>query len=146
MQIRLIKEDDAGLLVPVFDAYRQFYEQPSNEADARGYLEARLFASDCFGVVAINGDGKAAGFGLVYPTWSSVRMAPVWVLNDFYVVPDARGSDLASDLMEALFSHARQRGVGQISLITHETNVRAQALYRKTGWKQSEFLRFEKLL
>lgn len=152
MDIRLIEKSDAELLVPVFDAYRQFYEQASDEAGALHYLEARLAAGDCFGVVAVDDTdqapgqaaAKAGGFGLVYPTFSSVRMKPVWVLNDFYVVPDERSSGLAARLMVRLFALAEERGIGQISLITHETNTRAQAHYRKMGWKQSEFLRFER--
>lgn len=144
MDIRLIEQGDAALLVPVFDAYRQFYEQPSDEVGALAYLKERLAANDCFGGVAVDEDGRAAGFGLVYPTFSSVRMKPVWVLNDFFVVPGERSTGLASRLMVRLFALAEDRGISQISLITHETNARAQAHYRKMGWKQSEFLRFER--
>lgn len=144
MDIRLIEKDDAALLVPVFDAYRQFYEQPCDEAGALAYLEERLPAGDCFGVVATDETGAAAGFALVYPTFSSVRMKRVWVLNDFYVVPDERSSGLASRLMVRLFALAKDRDIPQIALITHETNERAQAHYRKMGWKRSEFLRFER--
>lgn len=144
MDIRLIEKDDAALLVPVFDAYRQFYEQPSDEAGALAYLTERFPAGDCFGVVAIDETGAATGFGLVYPTFSSVRMKQVWVLNDFYVVPDERSSGLAARLMVRLFALAKDRGIPQISLITHETNARAQAHYRKMGWKRSEYLRFER--
>ena len=148
MDIRLIEKSDGELVAPVFDAYRQFYEQASDEAGARHYLGERLAAGDCFGVVAVDDTDqtsvKARGFGLVYPTFSSVRMKPVWVLNDFFVVPEERSSGLAARLMVRLFALAEERGIGQISLITHETNTRAQAHYRKMGWKQSEFLRFER--
>lgn len=148
MDIRLIEKSDAKLLVPVFDAYRQFYEQASDEAGALGYLTERLEAEDCFGVIAVGDDGqnleKAGGFGLVFPTFSSVRMKPVWVLNDFFIVPEERSSGLAARLMVRLFALAEEHGIGQVSLITHETNTRAQAHYRKMGWKQSEFLRFER--
>lgn len=148
MDIRLIEKTDTELLVPVFDAYRQFYEQPGDKVAALAYLTERLEASDCFGVVAVDdaGDkgGDASGFALVYPTFSSVRMKPVWVLNDFFVAPGARSSGLAGRLMVRLFAFAGDSGIGQISLITHETNARAQAHYRKMGWKQSEFLRFER--
>ena len=144
MDIRLIEKDDAALLVPVFDAYRQFYEQPSDEAGALAYLEERLPAGDCFGVVATDDRGAAAGFGLIYPTYSSVRLKPVWVLNDFFVVPGERSSGLASRLMVRLFALAEERAIPQIALITHQSNDRAQAHYKKMGWKQSEFLRFER--
>lgn len=144
MDIRLIEKTDAELLVPVFDAYRQFYEQPGDEVAALAYLTERLEAGDAFGVLAVAENGQASGFALVYPTFSSVRMKPVWVLNDFFVVPGARSSGLAGRLMVRLFAFAEESGIGQISLITHETNARAQAHYRKMGWKQSEFLRFER--
>lgn len=144
MEIRRIRPDDAALLVPVFDAYRVFYDQASDPEAALRYLEARLPAGDCFGLVALGGDGAAKGMALVYPTFSSVQMKPIWTLNDFYVVPEERGSGLAGRLMEALFAFAAEEGIGSLNLITHETNARAQAHYRKMGWQQSSFLRFEK--
>lgn len=144
MEIRLIEKTDAELLVPVFDAYRQFYEQPGDPAAAFAYLSERLPSRDCFGVVAVGEDVKAAGFALVYPTFSSVQMKPVWVLNDFFVAPDLRSSGLAGQLMDRLFGFASDSDIGSISLITHETNARAQAHYRKMGWNQSQFLRFER--
>jgi GNAT superfamily N-acetyltransferase len=144
MDIRLIKEDDARLLVPIFDAYRQFYEQASDEAGALAYLTQHLEAGDCFGVIAVDDKGVAAGFGLIFPTFSSVRLQTVWILNDFFVVPKARGTRLASRLMVRLFASAEERNIGQISLITHNDNTRAQRHYKKMGWKQSEFLRFER--
>ena len=146
MEIRTINPTDAELLVPVFDAYRQFYEQPSDEERALVYLSERLPARDCFGIVAVSETGTAAGMALVYPTFSSVRMKPIWTLNDFFVVPEHRGSGLAGQIMEALYDLARDKGIGQLNLITHTTNERAQAHYRKMGWNQSEFLRFEREL
>lgn len=144
MEIRRIEKDDARLLAPIFDAYRQFYEQESDEAGALAYLSERLPARDCFGILAVDGEGRAAGMALVYPTFSSVQMKPIWTLNDFFVVPEHRGSSLAADLMEALFAFGREEGIGSLNLITHTSNTRAQAHYRKMGWSQSEFLRFEK--
>ena len=144
MDVRLIEAGDAELLLPLFDAYRQFYEQASDEAGGLDYLMARLSAGECSGVVAVDEAGSGAGFGLVFPTFSSVRMKAIWVLNDFFVVPEHRGAGLAGRLMERLFAHAKESGIPQISLITHTTNARAQAHYRKMGWKQSEFLRFER--
>ena len=144
MEVRHIREDDAALLTPIFDAYRQFYEQESNEAGALAYLSKRLPAGDCFGVLGIDDAGRACGMALVYPSYSSVQMKAIWTLNDFFVTPEHRGSSLARDLMEALFAFGRAEGIGSLNLITHTTNERAQAHYRKMGWNQSEFLRFEK--
>ena len=151
MEVRLIGKNDAALLAPLLDAYRQFYEQTSDEAGALAYLQERLPAGDCFGIVAINesgGDesGLASGFALVYPTYSSVQMKPVWTLNDFFVAPTHRGSGLAEQVMTALFALAQERGISGLNLITHTSNERAQAHYKKMGWSQSEYLRFEKQL
>ena len=44
MKINIIQAttDHTGLIAPLFDAYRQFYEQPTNPDLARAYIHDRL--------------------------------------------------------------------------------------------------------
>lgn len=144
MDIRLIEKSDASLLVPVFDAYRQFHDQDSDEAGVRKYLAAHLDAGDFPGVVAIDDHGKVAGFSLVVPTFSSIQLERVWVLDALYIEPDHRQTGLAVRLMVRLLALAKECGINHMSVVTDKSNTRAQAHYRKMGWKQSEFLRFER--
>jgi hypothetical protein len=71
-------------LSSLFDHYRVFYGQTSDREGARTFLCDRLQHKDSVIFVAIAPDGYA-GFTQLYPSFSSVSMGQVWILNDLYV-------------------------------------------------------------
>jgi hypothetical protein len=79
---------DVDVLVPLFDAYRQFYRQQSDPGGARQFLRARLENKQSV-VLPAHIDSVAAGFTQLYPSFSSGAMARIFVLNDLFVVPEA---------------------------------------------------------
>jgi ribosomal protein S18 acetylase RimI-like enzyme len=129
---------DLDELVPLFEAYRDFYRcQP--DAAARRYLEARIGYGQSTVFIAWQCDGasrRAVGFTQLYPTWASLRLAPAWVLYDLYVDQDARRAGIAQRLLERAIQHARESGASVVTLETAVDNAPAQALYESTGWKR----------
>ncbi len=123
-------------LVPLFDSYRIFYKQPSDEAAARDYLQARLGNDEAVVYLALDGERRGLGFTLLYPTFSSIGLRRVWILNDLYVRPDARRSGVA----RALLARARQLGTDTaaraLMLSTAVDNIPAQTLYEAQGWQR----------
>lgn len=128
--------DDLDALGPLFDGYREFYEQPSDEELAREFLAARLQRAESVIFLAALDDGTPAGFTQLYPTFSSVRAARVWVLNDLFVAPGARKRGVAQALLDAAATFARGDGAIRLELETTPENATAQALYRATGWRE----------
>jgi hypothetical protein len=61
-------------LVPLFDAYRQFYGQRSDPAAAREFLRDRLERDESVIYVAYADGREAAGFTQLYPSFSSVSL------------------------------------------------------------------------
>ena len=47
---------DLDALVPLFDGYRQFYGQTSDEAAARAFLRARFEHGESFVFIALDGE------------------------------------------------------------------------------------------
>jgi len=134
--------EDIDALVPLFDAYRQFYAQPSDPEMARTFLTERLQREDSVLLLARIADG-VVGFTQLYPTFSSVRAARVWVLNDLYVEPAARGRGVARALLQAASDFAFDDGAIRLELETTADNIGAQALYHATGWQlYDDTLRF----
>jgi ribosomal protein S18 acetylase RimI-like enzyme len=131
----------------LFLAYREFYGVPERSADARDFLAARLGAEDSLILLALDagrGDDAALGFAHVYPTFSSLRMAPAWILNDLYVRADARGLGVGKALVEETLRLARARDVQIVSLQTARTNAAARALYESLGFhEETTFLQYE---
>jgi GNAT superfamily N-acetyltransferase len=127
--------DDLDVLAPLFDQYRGFYEQPSDEALARRFLSQRLERNESV-VLLARLDGQPAGFTQLYPTFSSVRAARVWVLNDLFVAHGARRRGVAQALIQAAAAFARGDGAIRLELETMPDNRIAQTLYEAGGWQR----------
>ncbi|MCP9934264.1 GNAT family N-acetyltransferase [Cyanobium sp. Candia 9D4] len=126
---------DLEVIVPLFDAYRQFYGQPSEPDCVGAFLQERLARGDSVLLIA-EADGQAVGFTQLYPSFSSVSMAPIFILNDLFVRPEARRMGVARRLLEAAVHHGRGAGAIRLSLSTALTNAAAQALYASAGWER----------
>jgi ribosomal protein S18 acetylase RimI-like enzyme len=126
---------DLDALALLFDAYRQFYGQPSDAAAARDWLRSRLRVGESMVLVARRG-ADMVGFVQLYPMFSSVRLARTWILNDLYVLPTNRRGGVARALMDAAADFARADGAAGISLETTRDNAAARALYRAAGWHE----------
>ncbi len=128
---------DLVLIVPLFDGYRQFYGQPTELDRVRAFLKERLAQGDSVLLIA-EADGQALGFTQLYPSFSSVSMAPIFILNDLFVVAEARRSGVARRLLKAAAGLAREAGAIRLTLSTALTNTTAQALYASAGWQRDE--------
>lgn len=129
-------------LVTLFDGYRVFYQQPSDLAGARQFLQARLEKGDSTILVAQAVD-DLAGFTQIYPSFSSVSMKPIWILNDLFVAEAYRGQGVARSLIEAAEAFARDSGAICMVLETQATNTSAQALYEGRGYRRdTEFYHY----
>lgn len=133
LAVHRVGAPDADRVAPLFALYREFYGVVYDEAVALGFLRDRL-AQDQSVVLLAELRGEPVGFVQLYPGFSSVRAAPVWVLNDLYVVEAARGSGAAAALMEEAERLARVAGAVRLQLETAADNLRAQRLYDKQGY------------
>ena len=133
---------DLDIVAPLFDQYRGFYDQRSDVAAARDFLEQRLRTGESVILLATS-SGTAAGFTQLYPMFSSVRLARVWILNDLFVAPEVRRLGVASALLAAAENFGREAGAQRLELETTHDNLAAQTLYRDAGWtSHDETLRF----
>lgn len=123
-------------LVPLFDGYRIFYKQPSDEAAARDYLQARLDNDEAVVYLALDSEQRGLGFTLLYPTFSSIGLRRVWILNDLYVTPDARRLGVARALMDRARQLGTDTAARALMLSTAVDNIPAQTLYEAQGWQR----------
>jgi ribosomal protein S18 acetylase RimI-like enzyme len=143
MELRTATLDDVGHLVPLFDAYRQFYGRPSDYGLAERFLRDRLTAGESVIYIAA-GPVELLGFVQLYPSFWSVAGCRTWILNDLYVAPGHRGSGVGRALMDRARAHAEQTGAGGLDLFTQKSNRTAQGLYEAAGWKrEDEFFHYE---
>jgi ribosomal protein S18 acetylase RimI-like enzyme len=85
----------------------------------------------------------SVGFVQLYPSFSSVSMKPIWILNDLFVAPQARRAGVARSLLEAACELARSTGAARLRLSTAKDNEAAKALYLASGYRSVEFDQYE---
>ena len=139
VQIRRATEQDIEQLTGLVDQYRAFYKQEPS-VKTKSYLLDRLAKNESVIFVA-QIDNKLVGFTQCYPTFSTVSLSSVWLLNDLFVDPSYRGQKIADHLMQVAEDAAKESGASRIWLRTAHTNLPAQALYEGRGWAQDEVFR-----
>jgi ribosomal protein S18 acetylase RimI-like enzyme len=135
---RLATLGDLESLAPLFDSYRQFYGKPPDLELARRFLSDRLSNQDSLVLVAEDAGRSAVGFMQLYPSFSSVRAARIYVLNDLFVAPSARRHGAGALLLRTAADVARAAGGVRLKLSTAITNLPAQRLYTALGWKRDD--------
>lgn len=137
--------DQLPELVPLFDAYRQFYGQAADLRAAEVFLAARISNEES--VIFMASDrgppARALGFVQLYPVFSSVAGRSSWILNDLFVTPSARRRGVGVALMSAARRLAEDTDADGLSLETGVDNTAAQALYESLGYRRdTEYFRY----
>lgn len=126
---------DLDDLARLFDQYRQFQGKASDPASARSFLHARFDYGESAAFIAYDAD-EPAGFAQLYPNYSSVSLARVFILNDLFVHEAARRKGVARELLAAVEGYAWSLSAGRITLNVARDNTAGQALYEAQGWRQ----------
>jgi ribosomal protein S18 acetylase RimI-like enzyme len=136
ISVRQATVHDLDTVAPLFDAYRQFYQQPENLQRARDFLAERFRHHESIIFLAFDERGTAMSFTQLYPLFSSMHANRKYLLNDLYVVPAARRSGAARQLLTVAVQFARANGAASLSLSTAVDNIPAQQLYESLGWRR----------
>lgn len=140
IQVRQAVLADLDALAGLFDGYRQFYGQPSDLPAARDFLLRRFEHGESILFIA-HTDLEVLGFVQLYPMFSSVSLARIFVLNDLFVGAGARGRGVGRQLLDAATRCALELGAVRVMLETTEDNREAQRLYESAGWTLQEGFR-----
>ncbi|USK82547.1 GNAT family N-acetyltransferase [Peribacillus frigoritolerans] len=119
----------------LFNSYRVFYRQDSNQEEAKAFILKRFQQKDSVIFVAVH-QGNYLGFTQMYPLFSSVAMNKLWILNDLYVLESARKQGVASNLLKIAKEYAQSTGAKGIKLETEINNTSAQKLYEINGYEK----------
>lgn len=133
-EISLNELDDVAVL---FNAYRVFYEKPSDVKSAKAFLKERIQQSESVIYGAYEGN-KMVGFTQLYPLFSSTRMKRLWLLNDLFVQPSARGKRISIRLIDAAKELCRKTNACSLCLETGQDNVIGNQLYPRAGFELDE--------
>jgi len=135
MIIKRVTHAHLDHLIPLFDGYRVFYKQASDPDNAKIFLEERLLKKDSVIFIALDEEGKGLGFTQLYPSFSSVSMQRVYILNDLFVSQSARGKGIGEALLQRAKEFAIETSSKGLTLETAIDNP-AQHLYERLDWKK----------
>jgi GNAT superfamily N-acetyltransferase len=139
-------ENEIREVARLFDLYRVFYKQRSDVDASYRFVYDRWVARESVIFVA-RIEKLANGFVQLYPSFDSSRMKQFWILNDLYVVEEARRFGIGRALMRRAEQHARETKSAGLMLGTAVDNLKAQALYEGEGYvRDSGFLYYVKSL
>ena len=134
--IRRLNESDIVQILPLFKAYLDFYQVKSDLVEIETFLLQR-FSQDEIIVFGECTNQELKSFALLYPSFSSLSMKPILNLNDLYVSVLHQRQGLAEKMIKHITLWGKKNGYCRISLKTQHSNLAAQALYKKLGWKES---------
>jgi GNAT superfamily N-acetyltransferase len=158
LSIQTASSRDIPELVRLFNAYREFYEQPPDEPRVLAFICERIaHAEKPPGEVPVAqyflawtgsaGARKAVGFMHLIPSANTLAMRPIWFLEDLYVEASMREQGVATALLRHAEAFARNTGAERLTLATAHDNAPAQAAYGKAGYVREEyFWYFHRLL
>ncbi|MBX9755606.1 MAG: GNAT family N-acetyltransferase [Pseudomonadaceae bacterium] len=125
------------LLTPLFVKYREFYNAMPYPETSRSFLEKRLSRKESVIYLALaDKDDTLLGFCQLYPSFSSLTLKRVWILNDIYVCEDARRQLVADGLMQQAKKMARETNAIRLRVSTSIHNDVAQKVYESIGFRE----------
>jgi len=99
----------------LFDACRQFDKQASDPQSARVFLRDKFNHGESVVFLASQAP-TPVGFTQLFPSFSLVSMARVFLLNDLFVAPLPRRQGVGAVLLDAAVQYGRSLEVGGLVL------------------------------
>ena len=121
-----------------FDPLRFLTPRPDAARGYGSFLGSMLDDSDAAVFVA-EVDGEIVGyvFAALEPlSWKELR-GPAGFVHDLLVVESAARRGIAKDLMARAIAWMRERGAPRVLLGTAAQNTRAQALFKRLGFRET---------
>lgn len=135
MNIKTCEINDLKQLVPAFDSYRQRYKQPSEPQKIEQFLRQMLEHKSSVIFISYE-DNELTGFVQLYPSYSSIGLAPIWTLNDFYVFGGTGRKQTAEALLNAAKGLCEETDAIRIEVTTRKENHRLHKIYREYGFEK----------
>jgi GNAT superfamily N-acetyltransferase len=144
LDIAPIAAGEIGELLPLIAAYQRFYGVEEVDHDRNGAFFSRFLAPSEDGLLlGAREEGALRGYVCLYWHFTSLLAAETVLLNDLFVVPEARGRGVGRALIEASAEVARERGAAYLEWATAPDNRTAQRLYDSLGAARSEWIEYE---
>lgn len=134
------KEDLPQLVALLGILFTQEHELSPDASKQRRALEAMLEDPTRATVFVARDGAKVLAMAALHYTTSTAEGGKSAWFEDMCVLPEERGKGIGPQLLGFVLDAARKAGALRVTLLTDGDNERAQALYRKLGFKPSSML------
>jgi len=138
MEIKRADLRDLDQLTPLFGGYMDFYGQVKDPVKHREFLSERIENNESTIFMAVDDNENGIGFTQVYPSFTSVGLDKILILNDLFIHADHRGKGVGRALIDAVKNLALEVGAVRFDLETGVDNIAAQRLYENYGFTKTE--------
>ena len=143
--LRPVGANDHAAWLPLWQAYRRFYETERPEAVSASTWQRLLDGYEPTHSALAWVDGKAVGMVNFIYHRSNWSIEPSCYLQDLYVDSAVRGLGIGRQLIEHVYATAKADGCAKVHWLTHETNATAISLYEQVA-ERPGFIQFRKVL
>lgn len=138
--IEPVASNNLDEILPLIKSYQEFYKAvPISDATNKQFFSQFNEKNSSGCQFLYRKDDKVVGFATVYFTFNTNVAAKVAILNDLYVTPEARGQQVARQLIEHCREFAQANGAVRLQWVTAPDNLAAQKLYDSLDVKKSEW-------
>ncbi|KEO82582.1 GNAT family N-acetyltransferase [Tumebacillus flagellatus] len=132
--VRRTTRDDRALVLPLIKGYLDFYEvaHPADEK-LHALLDTLELQPERGLQFIAEVDGKPVGFATLYSTFSTLRAQKAMVMNDLFVLPEARKHGVGQALFQACANYVKDNGYAFMEWVTASDNETAQRFYEAQG-------------
>jgi GNAT superfamily N-acetyltransferase len=144
MRIEPVTESQFEQLLPLVAAYQHFYEVENiDEERNRAFFTRFIAPSDDGLLLGAWHNDDLLGYACLYWHFTSLVPAETVLMNDLFVLTEARGQGVGRGLIEVSAEVARNRGAHHLEWATAPDNKTAQRLYDATGATPSTWIEYE---
>jgi GNAT superfamily N-acetyltransferase len=143
LQIAPVSAAQLEELLPLIGDYQHFYGAEPDDERNREFFRRFLAPSEDGLLLGARGEAGFLGYACLYWHFSSTKAREAVLMNDLFVVAEARGQGVGRALIEASAAVGRERGAAVLEWSTEPGNATAERLYDSTGAARSEWVSYE---
>lgn len=129
-KIRTAVEGDEKAIYQLICDLAEYERAPNEVTNTSEALRVHLFDEKICEAIVIEYEDKIVGFALYYTSYSTWKGKCLY-LEDFYVLPEMRGSGFGSKLFDEVVAIAKERDVKRMDWQVLDWNEPALEFYKK---------------
>jgi len=133
--VQTLSEKYIDQFVNVVEEYRKFCGFNVSPKATKDFFKNLHKENKAATFITISEEDEVMGFVNLYPSYSTLSLRKIWILNDLGVSSKFRRLGVAQALIKKSIEFAKETDAIRIELKTAKNNLNAQMLYSEIGFQ-----------